>query len=84
MPSKVKIVSKSDLEDLHTGSLMTRRKKLLACEETFQLSDRFGHETEPNPETTGFIEFKNTKAWKKAYSELKLVLSGREHYAKNK
>jgi len=84
MSSKVKILLKSELENMHTGSLMSRRKMLLACEETFELSDRFGLEAEPNPETTGVIEFKNTEAWQKAYSELKLVLSSREHYAKNK
>jgi hypothetical protein len=55
---------------------------LLACEESFELSDRFGNE--PAPEETGYIEFKNSTAWKKAYKELKLVLSTREHYGKSK
>jgi hypothetical protein len=80
MPSKVKTISKEDLQNLHTGTLMKRRKKLLACEESFQLSDRFGYEVEPIPDETGYVEFKDTEAWKLAYSELKEVLSNRENW----
>ena len=83
MPSQVKIISAKELESMHTGSLMSRRKKLLACEESFEVSDRYGNEQEPNPEETGCIEFKNSNAWKKAYKELKSVLSMRENYGKN-
>ena len=84
MPSKVRILSTKELQNMHTGSLMNRRKKLLACEESFEVSDRYGNEKEPVPEETGYIEFKNSIAWKKAYKELKSVLSTREHYGKNK
>jgi hypothetical protein len=84
MPSEVKIISLNELENMHIGSLMSRRKKLLACEESFELSDRFGNENEPALEETGYIKFKNSTAWKKAYKELKLVLSTREHYGKSK
>ena len=84
MPSEVKKVSFEELEYMHTGSLMSRRKKLLACEQSFEVSDRYGNEKEPNPEETGYIEFKNSTAWKEAYKELKAVLSTREHYEKNK
>ena len=84
MPSEVKIIEATELESMHTGSLMTRRKKLLACEESFEVSDRYGIENEPIPEETGYIEFKNSTEWKKAYKELKSVLSMRENYGKNK
>ena len=47
------------------------------------MSDRYEHESEPDPSETGIIEFKDTPVWKIAYSELKEVLSGREH-RKNK
>ena len=69
---------------MHIGSLMSRRKKLLACEESFEVSDRYGNGNKPIPEETGYIEFKNSVAWQKAYNELKKVLSTREHYGKNK
>jgi hypothetical protein len=84
MPSEVKILSSKELENMHTGSLMSRREKLLSCEESFEVSDRYGNENEPVPEGAGYIEFKNSVAWKKAYDELKTVLSTREHYGKKK
>lgn len=80
MPSKVKIIPAAELETMHTGSLMSRRKALLACEESFRLSDRYGYEPEPDPAQTGQIEFKDTEVWQKAYRELKIELAGREHY----
>ncbi|HED36627.1 MAG TPA: hypothetical protein ENI76_00020 [Ignavibacteria bacterium] len=84
MPSEVRIISTKELENMHTGSLMSRRKNLLACEQSFEVSDRYGSEKEPIPEETGYIEFKNSVAWQKAYKELKSVLSTREHYGENK
>lgn len=79
MPNKVPIVSKIELETLHTGSLLSRLEGLRKCEESFCLSDRYGYEEEPDPSATGHIEFKDTDAWKQAYSELKEILSHREH-----
>lgn len=82
MPSQARIMSKEELQKMHTGSLMSRRKKLLQCEESFESSDRLGWEEEPDPRKTLIIEFKNTAAWKKAYRELKEVLATREHFGK--
>ena len=82
MPSKVRIVQKEELIKIHTGSLMTRRNKLLQCEESFILSDRFGFESIPDPKETGYIEFKDTVEWKNAYKELKEILATREHREK--
>ncbi len=79
MPSKVTIKTRETLERLYTGSLLTRLKQLRACEESFELSDRFGYEAEPDPGVTGFIEFKNTQQWNEAYRDLKKILGGREH-----
>ena len=56
------------------------KEALLSCEESFQLSDRFGYETESDPLETDYIEFKDTAAWKQAYNELKEILSAREHW----
>ncbi len=64
---------------MHTGSLMTRRKQLLQCEESFTLSDRCDSENEPDPRETGYIEFKNTVDWENAYKELNEILANREH-----
>jgi hypothetical protein len=82
MPSNVKILSTEELKNMHTGSLMSRRKKLLACEESFEASDRYGNENESVAEEMGRIEFKNSSAWKNAYKELKDILAMREHYGK--
>lgn len=78
MPSRVPIMERTELEKLHTGSLLSRLDGLRKCEESFSASDRMDGE-EPDPQITGFIEFKETSAWKQAYSDLKDVLSHREH-----
>jgi hypothetical protein len=80
MPSKVEIKTFDELEQMHTGSLMTRRKKLFACEESFSESDRYGIESEPDPDLTEYIEFKETEIWKKSSRELKSVLNTRENW----
>jgi hypothetical protein len=79
MPSQVAIMTRDELESLHTGSLLTRRNRLLACEESFELSDRFGHEEKPDPQITGLIEFRDTPEWAEAYQDVKSILATREH-----
>jgi hypothetical protein len=70
---KLDVISKVDLEKMHTGTLMTRRSALLKCDESSELS-------EPHPPTKlSVIEFKNTYQWKQAYEDLKVVLSTREN-----
>ena len=77
---KIETIDLESLEQMHTGSLMSRRKALLACEESIKLSDRDqGYVVE-----NGYIEFKQTEEWKKAYSQLKSVLKNREHWIKGK
>ena len=76
MPKKNYVISKDELSKLHVGTLMSRRDALLKCEESFELSDQFGH-TEVLQD--GSIEFKNTIQWKQAYEELKMELSNREN-----
>jgi hypothetical protein len=70
---KLDVISKTDLEEIHTGTLMSRRNALLKCEESFELSDQY-----QTAEHNG-IEFKNTPQWKQAYQDLKTVLSTREN-----
>ncbi len=79
MPSKVKGMSKDVLEKMHTSSLLKRRNELLACETSFELSDRCGYEKPPDSKVIIFIEFKNTNAWQEAYVEVKNILSTREN-----
>lgn len=73
MSKKLDVISKTELEEMHTGTLMSRRNALLKCEESFELSDQY--QTAKNNE----IEFKNAPQWKKAYQDLKSVLSTREN-----
>jgi len=70
---KLDVISKADLEDMHTGTLMSRRNALLKCEESFELSDQY------QMVKGNGIEFKNTSQWKQAYQDLKAVLSTREN-----
>ena len=80
MPSKVRIVIANELAKMHTGSLMSRRKALLACEESLEFSDRdLDYRVE-----SGYIEFKQTGEWTKAYQELKSELNDREHWSRSK
>ena len=79
MSSKVKIIVKDELLSMATGTLLSRRTNLLKCEESFESSDRFGYEEPPEPDKTGFIEFKDQPSWSKAYNEVKDILANREH-----
>ena len=79
MSSKVKLPNSEELEKMHTGSLMRLKNELLACEESFKLSDRFGYEDEPNPNITKLIEFKDTIEWQETYRKVKNILSFREN-----
>lgn len=74
MASIVERKSLAELEAMHTGSLMSRRKALLKCDESFELSDQ------SKPSITDKIEFKNTVEWKQAYQDLKSVLDSRENW----
>ncbi len=78
MPSKIELKNIEELESMHTGSLMSRRRSLLKCEESIELSDQDA------PQNPGMIEFKNTKEWQQAYKDLKLVLSERENIQSKK
>jgi hypothetical protein len=73
MSSTVEHKSLVELESMHTGSLMSRRKALLQCEESFDFSDQLVRKD------TGVIEFKNTPEWQCAYKDIKQVLSKREN-----
>jgi hypothetical protein len=70
---KLDVISKADLEKIHTGTLMTRRSALLKCEESLKLSDQY------QLTKHSVIEFKNTSQWKQAYEDLKVILSSREN-----
>ncbi|MCX7545487.1 hypothetical protein [Marinicella gelatinilytica] len=73
MANKVEPKTLAELEKMHTGTLMTRRKALLKCDESFEVSNQ------TKPSNSGMIEFKNTPEWKKAYQDLKTVLDTREN-----
>lgn len=83
MASKVEKKSKTELEDMHTGTLMKRRKALLECEESYVVSVLYTEEGENKP-TLGMIQFKDTPEWAQAYEDLKSVLSTRENVLSKK
>ncbi len=77
---KIWVMDRDSLEKLHTGSLMTRRTRLLACEQRPEMSDQDGGSI---PEE-GAIEFKSDPRWQQAYSNLLHVLSARENWPHKK
>jgi hypothetical protein len=79
MVSKVEIIALEKLNTMHTGTLMRRRLALLKYEESFEATDRVGHEDKPMTKNTGIIEFKATSEWTKAYEELMSILAIREN-----
>lgn len=83
MANKVEKKSKEELENMHTGTLMKRRKALLECEESYVVSVMYKEEEENKP-APGVIQFKDTPEWKQAYEELKSVLSTRENILNKK
>ncbi len=74
----IKRLSKAQLESLHTGTLMTRRAQLLACEESLLFSDK-----PPEQVATldkNIILFKDDPLWQEAYQTLKEALATRENW----
>lgn len=77
MPRPLPILDRAALESMPTGSLLSRLRRLLACEESLAASDRLDQDRQPAP--AGTIEFKQTAEWAKAHHDLKEVLALREH-----
>jgi hypothetical protein len=67
---------KHQLEEMHTGSLLKRLERLRALNESFQKSDWTDQE---RLESNHVIAFKDTDLWAKAWTDVKDVLSRREH-----
>ncbi|MFD1007014.1 hypothetical protein [Oceanisphaera ostreae] len=63
----------AELEAMHTGTLMNRRKALLACPETSVLPEL------EKVLAIGEVRSKDTAVWRQAYQDLKSVLDQREH-----
>lgn len=75
----VEPIAFDELQKLHTGSLLTRLKRLRALQESFELSDWLPEERDA-VEAAGLIAFKQTAVWKDAWSDIKRVLDDREHF----
>lgn len=82
MTSKVNIVSSDVLSKQNTKQLLARLKRLHQCCEKFEDTDLVGYVDEPDYNQIDYIEYKNTKQWKQAYKDLKLILATREHVNK--
>ncbi|TKB47301.1 hypothetical protein FCL40_15735 [Ferrimonas sediminicola] len=78
MANRVEPKTLAELEAMHTGSLMSRRRALLKCAESFEPS---GDAALPK---AGVIQYKDTPEWKRAYGDLKAVLDTRENIANKK
>ena len=72
-------VSREALETLPAGARLARLERLRWCEESFAASDMSDGEYAG---IAGKIVFKDTDAWRRAYSEVKVVLDGREHVSR--
>jgi hypothetical protein len=69
-------VSREELDQMATGALLARLKRLRWCEDGQECSDLTDEEVSS---VSHLILFKSEDAWKTAYSEVKAVLAGREH-----
>jgi tricorn protease-like protein len=78
MPKKRKpqVVSFEDLHGKSTKELLGYLKKLHQCEESFEMTDLLEN---PDLRDDSTIYFKQTSKWKTAYSDVKRILSNREH-----
>ena len=70
------VVAREELEQLPTGALLARLKRLRWCEEDDRFSDLMPHELAM---VEGKILYKKDALWKAAYSDLKAILATREH-----
>lgn len=77
MPRTLPILDRTALESMPTGSLLSRLRKLLACEESLAASDQLDQGLQQAP--AGTIEFKDSAEWAKAHRDLKEILALREH-----
>lgn len=69
-------ISRPDLAEMHTGSLLARSQQLRSLHESFEQSDWTEQERESVADK---IVFKNTRIWKDAWHDVKEVIGGREH-----
>jgi hypothetical protein len=77
MAHAIPVIDRGALEAMHTGSLLSRLRQLLACEESLAHSDRLGDES--GQPSSRIIEFKDTDEWIAAHRDLKEILAHREH-----
>ena len=76
-PGSVRLLEPDQLTTLTTARLLAYRDKLLALEQSPELSDWDPHELAALDPTK--VYFKDDPRWQRAYAELKEVLGGREH-----
>lgn len=68
----------SELQKLHTGSLLRRLEHLRTLEESYEVGDWYPEERDAH-EAAGLIGVKNSERWRIAFRDVKTVLSDREH-----
>jgi hypothetical protein len=69
-------LSRQDLEEMPTGALLARLRRLQRCEEARAYSDLSDEDV---ASASHLILFKSDASWRLAHVELKTVLAEREH-----
>ena len=71
-------MSRSELEAMHTGSLLSRLQRLRRCVDSPSTSD-FTQDELNKIGSSAEIVFRDTEEWRSAFDDVKAVLSAREH-----
>jgi len=78
----VLVMHRSELVDLHTGTLLARMKRLRACLDSLEQDESMLITEEYQATHPDLIWFKSDPRWKIAHSDLKSILSNRPHMEK--
>ncbi len=73
------VMERAELEQMPTGALLARLKRLRWCEDDPEYSDILPDEL---AKVEGQILYKCDTLWKTAYSDLKEILATREHHSR--
>lgn len=80
---KIPVLKIEELEKLNTKQLLSRLKKLLSCENSFEDTDlTYDINLDPTKSNPNLIFYKETELWKQAYIDVKNILKTREHIIK--
>jgi hypothetical protein len=79
LKNELPVLDRATLAAMPTKGLLDRRRRLLRCEESPDVSDASPDEL---AQVTGIV-FKSAPEWRAAYEQLKAILATREHVPKS-